>query len=130
MYKKVTPILISTSIVGVNRVDKSLREVTNVNEISLTIGIFLLTMGTFLCGILANESGGRYWGWDAKETCALIFVIIYAFTPHVMLIVGLNSKCIFHVFSVQSDPLPIPEWVYYILSNPVICVCWRSEVIA
>ena len=102
MYKKVTPILISTSIVGVNRVDKSLREVTNVNEISLRIGIFLLTMGTFLCGILANESGGRYWGWDAKETWALIFVIIYEFTPHVMLIAGLNSKCIFHVFSVAS----------------------------
>jgi len=122
------------------KVDKSLRELTIVNEISLTIGIFLLTIGTFLGGVWANESWGRYWGWDPKETWALISVIIYAFTLHVRLIPGLNSKYIFNILSVvsffsiimtyfgvnyyltglhsyaQGDPVPIPEWVYYTLS--------------
>ena len=33
---------------------------------TLTIGLALSTSGTFLGVIWANESWGRYWGWDAK----------------------------------------------------------------
>ena len=37
----------------------------------------MLTTGTFLGGIWANESWGRYWGWDPKETWALVSILIY-----------------------------------------------------
>jgi ABC-type transport system involved in cytochrome c biogenesis permease subunit len=58
---------------------------------SVTIGLYMLTIGTFLGGVWANESWGRYWGWDAKETWALITVVIYAFIAHMRLIPGLKG---------------------------------------
>ena len=65
-------------------------ELTYVNEMTLTIGLALATIGTFLGGIWANESWGRYWGWDAKETWALVIVLTYAIILHFRLIPGLN----------------------------------------
>ena len=41
-----------------------IKECTIVNEMSLWIGLVLMTIGTFLGAIWANESWGRYWGWD------------------------------------------------------------------
>ena len=46
----------------------TLAEITIINEKSLEVGLFMLTVGTFLGGVWANESWGRYWGWDPKET--------------------------------------------------------------
>ena len=37
----------------------------------------MLTMGNFLGGQWANESWGRYWGWDPKETWALISILLH-----------------------------------------------------
>ena len=75
-------------------------ELTHVNEMTLTIGLALATIGTFLGGIWANESWGRYWGWDAKETWALVIVLTYAIVLHFRLIPGLKSKFTFNVASV------------------------------
>ena len=50
------------------------------------IGLFLLTIGTFLGGVWANESWGRYWGWDPKETWALVSCIVYALILHIRLL--------------------------------------------
>ncbi|MFL2634045.1 MAG: cytochrome c biogenesis protein CcsA, partial [Candidatus Marisimplicoccus sp.] len=61
---------------------KKLEELTIVNELSLTIGLVMLTIGNFLGGMWANESWGRYWGWDPKETWALISIIIYTAVLH------------------------------------------------
>jgi cytochrome c-type biogenesis protein CcsB len=118
------------------KVKASVVELTLVNEMSLTVGIFLLTVGTFLGGIWANESWGRYWSWDPKETWAFISVIVYAFVLHVRLIPKLKSKYLFNLLSLlafsviimtyfgvnyyltglhsyaQGDPVPIPAWVY------------------
>ena len=69
---------------------------------TLTIGLALATIGTFLGGIWANESWGRYWGWDAKETWALVIVLTYAVVLHLRLIPGLKSKFIFNVASILS----------------------------
>ena len=77
-------------------------ELTYVNEMTLTIGLALATIGTFLGGIWANESWGRYWGWDAKETWALVIVLTYAVVLHLRLIPGLKSKFIFNVASILS----------------------------
>ncbi|MAE14875.1 MAG: hypothetical protein CL821_04705 [Crocinitomicaceae bacterium] len=75
-------------------------ELTHVNEMTLTIGLALATIGTFLGGIWANESWGRYWGWDAKETWALVIVLTYAIVLHFRLIPALKSKFTFNVASV------------------------------
>ena len=77
-------------------------ELTYVNEMTLTIGLALATIGTFLGGIWANESWGRYWGWDAKETWALVIVLTYAIILHFRLIPGLKSKFTFNVASVLA----------------------------
>ena len=69
---------------------------------TLTIGLVLATIGTFLGGIWANESWGRYWGWDAKETWALVIVLTYAIILHFRLIPGMKSKFTFNVASVLA----------------------------
>jgi ABC-type transport system involved in cytochrome c biogenesis permease subunit len=46
---------------------------------TLIVGLYMMTIGTFLGGVWANESWGRYWGWDPKETWALITILVYAF---------------------------------------------------
>jgi ABC-type transport system involved in cytochrome c biogenesis permease subunit len=77
-------------------------EITAINEMSITIGLVMLTIGNFLGGMWANESWGRYWGWDPKETWALISIMIYAFVLHVRLIPGLRSKYTFNFLTVIS----------------------------
>jgi cytochrome c biogenesis factor len=66
---------------------------------TMTIGLFMLTIGTFLGGVWANESWGRYWGWDPKETWALVSVLVYAVILHLRYIPSLKSKFVFNVVS-------------------------------
>ncbi len=80
----------------------NINELTYVSEMSLTIGLFMLTIGTFLGGVWANESWGRYWGWDPKETWALVSVLVYAIVLHLRFIPALKSKFVFNVVSVWS----------------------------
>ena len=115
----------------------TIEELTNINEMNLIIGVFLITIGTFLGAVWANESWGRYWGWDPKETWALVTVLVYSFIIHMRLIPGLNSVFAFNFaaligfssvlmtyFGVNyylsglhsyagGDPVPIPTFVYY-----------------
>lgn len=119
-----------------NSITHSKRHLTQLSEINITIGLYLLTIGTFLGGIWANESWGRYWGWDPKETWALISIIIYAFVLHLRLVpikkmehwfnvatMWAFSSIIMTSFGVnyylagmhsyaKGDPIPIPSWVY------------------
>ena len=122
----------------------TLSEITLINEKSLEIGIFMLTIGTFLGGVWANESWGRYWGWDPKETWALTSVLIYAFVLHMRFIPPLKGKLIFNTASMfaiwtiimtyfgvnyylsglhsyaAGDPMPIPSFIYYLLALMII----------
>lgn len=117
----------------------SLRELQMVNEMSITVGLFLLTIGTFLGGVWANESWGRYWAWDPKETWALISVIVYAVVLHLRLVPGLKNNLIYNLASLwafgaiimtsfgvnyylsglhsyaKGDPVPVPIWVYWLV---------------
>ncbi|MEY4288345.1 MAG: hypothetical protein RLZZ30_433 [Bacteroidota bacterium] len=77
----------------------NINELTYVSEMTMTIGLFMLTIGTFLGGIWANESWGRYWGWDPKETWALVSVLVYAVILHLRFIPKLNGKFLFNVMS-------------------------------
>lgn len=49
---------------------------------ALQIGVLLLTAGTILGGVWANDSWGRFWGWDPKETWALIALLGYLVVLH------------------------------------------------
>lgn len=82
------------------KIDLSIKEITYINEMALTIGLVMLTIGNFLGGQWANESWGRYWGWDPKETWALISIIVYAFVIHMRFIPGMKNRWIFNVMSV------------------------------
>ena len=77
----------------------NINELTYVSEMTMTIGLFMLTIGTFLGGIWANESWGRYWGWDPKETWALVSVLVYAVILHLRFIPKLSGKFVFNVMS-------------------------------
>ncbi|MDA7636781.1 cytochrome c biogenesis protein CcsA [Flavobacteriaceae bacterium] len=81
---------------------RKLEELTIVNELSLTIGLVMLTIGNFLGGMWANESWGRYWGWDPKETWALISIIIYTAVLHLRIVPKLNNKWLFNLMSIIS----------------------------
>ncbi len=78
------------------RMSLSIQELTIINELALTAGLVMLTIGNFLGGQWANESWGRYWGWDPKETWALISIMVYAFVIHMRLVPGLRGRFAFN----------------------------------
>ena len=127
-----------------NKTTLSIKELTIVNEMALTVGIFALTIGTFLGGMWANESWGRYWSWDPKETWAFISVIIYAVVLHLRLAPKLGGVLTFNIASLWAiwsiiftyfgvnyylsglhsyaagEPIPIPAWVYITAAGMLI----------
>jgi cytochrome c-type biogenesis protein CcsB len=78
----------------------NIKEISYINEMALTIGLIMLTIGNFLGGQWANESWGRYWGWDPKETWALISIMVYAFVIHSRFVPALRGKWIFNLMSI------------------------------
>ena len=136
--------LILFSTKSTKKIAHSIREMTIVNEMALTVGIFALAVGTFLGGMWANESWGRYWSWDPKETWAFISVIFYAVVLHLRLVPKLNGKLTFNIVSLWAiwsiiftyfgvnyylsglhsyaagDPMPIPAWIYITAAGMLI----------
>lgn len=82
------------------KMEVNLKEITYINEMALTVGLVMLAIGNFLGGQWANESWGRYWGWDPKETWALISIMIYAFVIHMRLVPGLRGLFAFNFAAV------------------------------
>ena len=85
-----------------NKIKMSLniKEITYINEMALTIGLVMLTIGNFLGGQWANESWGRYWGWDPKETWALISIMVYAFVIHARFVPALRGLWTYNLMSI------------------------------
>jgi cytochrome c-type biogenesis protein CcsB len=79
-----------------------LKELSLINEISLIIGLLLMAIGTFMGAVWANESWGRYWGWDPKETWALITVVVYVLATHVRLLKKQYNLWLFNLCSVVA----------------------------
>lgn len=77
-------------------------ELSLINELSLWIGLVLMTAGTFLGAVWANESWGRYWGWDPKETWALITMVVYAVVTHIHLLRYSKGEWLFNLLSVVA----------------------------
>ena len=133
-------LMILQNKVNFKRITNSISELTYINEMSITVGLFLLSIGTFLGGIWANESWGRYWGWDPKETWAFASMLCYIFVLHLRFIPKLKSAFVFNFASLaaygsiimtyfgvnfylsglhsyaKGDPMPIPTFVYYTIA--------------
>ena len=95
-------LMIFTNNKNKEKMQLNINELTIINEMALTVGLVMLTIGNFLGGMWANESWGRYWGWDPKETWALISIMIYAFVIHMRLIPGLRGRWFFNLMSIVA----------------------------
>lgn len=118
------------------KIGTTVEELTLINFKTLTLGLYFLTIGTFLGAVWANESWGRYWGWDPKETWSLITIIIYTLVIHSRMIPGMRNVYIFNTLSLfaflsvlmtyfgvnyylsglhsyaSGDRVPVPSFVY------------------
>lgn len=127
-------------------IDETIKTVVAINEIALIIGLAAVTIGNFLGGVWANESWGRYWGWDPKETWAYVSIVVYAIVVHLRFVKSLATPFIlstasllafssilmtyfgvnFYLSGMHSyatgDPVPIPDWVYYVITIVIITI--------
>ncbi|NNF33764.1 MAG: cytochrome c biogenesis protein CcsA [Saprospiraceae bacterium] len=137
-----------------DRITRIIREMTHISELTLMGGLIMISIGTYLGGVWANESWGRYWGWDAKETWALVTILVYAFILHMRIIPKIynlysyNLATLFGWASVimtyfgvnyylsglhsyaAGDPIPIPTWVYIsVVAVAIISILawWRKR---
>ena len=95
-------IMIFTTKSNKTKMELNLKEIRYINELSLTVGLVMLTIGNFLGGQWANESWGRYWGWDPKETWALISIMVYAFVIHARFVPALRGLFAYNFMSVLA----------------------------
>jgi len=133
---------------GENRADieYSIRELTHINEMSLIFGLALLTVGNFMGGVWANESWGRYWGWDPKETWALVTIVVYAAVLHLRFYKSFRGIFAFNVASLlaissvvmtyfgvnyylsgmhsyaKGDTVAVPSFVYYVIAVVAVTI--------
>ncbi|MGE5406845.1 MAG: c-type cytochrome biogenesis protein CcsB, partial [Methanosarcina sp.] len=84
------------------RISATIDELTVINYKTLTLGLYFLTIGTFLGAVWANESWGRYWGWDPKETWSLITIVIYSLVIHSRIIPGMKDIFTFNLLSLAA----------------------------
>ena len=127
-----------------DRVKRIITEMSYISELTLIGGLFMVSVGTYLGGVWANESWGRYWGWDAKETWALVTILVYAFILHMRIIPKLTGLFAYNVSTIfglatvimtyygvnyylsglhsyaTGDPIPIPKWVYIVVACIIV----------
>lgn len=70
------------AIINEGKFRKQISNISNAIYRSMQIGVVLLAAGTILGGIWADYSWGRFWGWDPKETWALIALLGYLAVLH------------------------------------------------
>ncbi|HDR89703.1 MAG TPA: cytochrome C biogenesis protein [Bacteroidetes bacterium] len=136
------------------RIDTHIRELTRVSELSLLPGLFLLTTGTVLGAVWANESWGRYWGWDPKETWSLVTILVYTLIVHMRLIPGMMNVYRFNLAALTGfssvlmtyfgvnyylsglhsyaggDPVPVPGFLYFAVGGFVLLALlawWKQK---
>ena len=71
-----------------------------ISRLLLYPAVFLLAIGIFIGAVWANVSWGRYWGWDPKETWALITLLVYAASFHFDSLPALRRPMFFHWFTI------------------------------
>lgn len=139
-----------------DRITRTVNELSLTSEMTLIAGTFIISIGTYLGGVWANESWGRYWGWDAKETWALVTILVYAFILHMRFIPGLRGNFAFNIASLfgfatvmmtyfgvnyylsglhsyaAGDPVPVPSFVYYTIASLItisMLARWKHKTV-
>jgi len=79
--------------------NNQIKQISDITYLALYMGLALLTIGTFIGAVWANQSWGRYWSWDPKETWSLITIIVYALVIHTKMIPSMNNRYAFSLFS-------------------------------
>lgn len=137
-----------------DRIKDIIQEMTYMSEMTLIGGLFMVSIGTYLGGVWANESWGRYWGWDAKETWALVTILVYAFILHMRIIPKMGGLFAYNLASLfgwatvimtyygvnyylsglhsyaAGDPVPVPQWVYIVAGSLFaisVLAYWRKR---
>lgn len=93
--------LLCTGIVGLC-VPQQAERMMLLGQLLLYPAVFLLGIGIFLGAVWANQSWGTYWGWDPKETWALITFMVYATAFHTHSLPWLRKPRHFHWFCVLA----------------------------
>lgn len=88
---------------------KRIKTLSQLNYRVLQVGVLLLTAGIILGGIWAHFSWGRFWGWDPKETWALIALLCYLAPLHGRLVGWIGDFGI-HVASIVSFNAVLMAW--------------------
>ncbi|WP_457607769.1 cytochrome c biogenesis protein CcsA [Nitratifractor sp.] len=135
------------------QIDRAIHRLVAVDEAALIIGLSMLTVGNFIGGVWANESWGRYWGWDPKETWAYVSIVAYTLILHLRLLPRLDRPFVlatasflafasivmtyfgvnFYLSGMHSyatgDPLPVPTWVWWSLGVAIatILAAWPKR---
>ena len=135
-----------------SHIDHSIIEATRINEMTAVVGLFMLTIGNFLGGVWANESWGRYWGWDPKETWAWISILVYVAVLHMRFIPWFKKNYAYNYAVVSSvayssiimtffgvnyylsgmhsyaagDPVPIPNYLYVTIAAVFLLIVLSS----
>jgi cytochrome c-type biogenesis protein CcsB len=137
-----------------HKIHRIVLEMSYLSEMTLIGGLFMISIGTYLGGVWANESWGRYWGWDAKETWALVTILVYAFILHMRLMTKMKSLFAYNVATIfglasvimtyygvnyylsglhsyaAGDPVPVPQWVYIAVAAIIVISVisfWRKK---
>ena len=131
----------------------NIQEISYIIELALIVGLIMLTIGCFIGGVWANESWGRYWGWDPKETWALVSILVYSAILHLRNVPKANnqfvlsslaligfSTIIMTFFGVnyylsgmhsyaQGTPPPVPAFVYFVIAGVIalVILAYNSE---
>ncbi len=128
------------------QIDRAIHRLVAVDEAALIIGLSMLTVGNFIGGVWANESWGRYWGWDPKETWAYVSIVVYTIVLHLRLVAKWDRPFIlatasflafasvimtyfgvnFYLSGMHSyatgEPVPIPNWVYIAVTVAAVTI--------
>jgi len=128
------------------RLSESITEISYIIELAMIIGLMLLTAGCFIGAVWANESWGRYWGWDPKETWALVSIVTYAAILHLRNIPAANNQFVLSSLSVlgfstiimtffgvnyylsgmhsyaQGTPPSIPMALYFVIAGIMVLI--------
>ncbi len=133
------------------RIDYAIVELVRIDEMSLMIGLAFLSIGNILGAVWANESWGRYWSWDPKETWTLISMLVYAALLHFRFIPALRNNYAFAAGSLLAfasvimtyfgvnyylsglhsyaagDPVPVPTFLYYTVATIILLLLFSAR---
>jgi len=128
------------------RLGNSITEVSYIIELAMNAGLMLLTAGCFIGAVWANESWGRYWGWDPKETWALVSIITYTAILHLRNVPAANNQFVLSSLAVlgfstilmtffgvnyylsgmhsyaQGSPPAVPTAVYFVIATIIVLI--------